>query len=137
MFAQTRAHVRTSFKTPSSRRSVSHSSKKENIQDIDHVNQTTVFPDEEFSDPQEFEGFSPTLLHSTCVHVRSRSCSSPGVKTSHMAQMNGTSNSTRKVPEDEPMVEALDAAADQVEESHATWQESRRLMNDTAKARVF
>ena len=37
----------------------------------------------------------------------------------------------KSVPED------LESAADQVEEAFATWQESRRLMNEMAKARGF
>ena len=39
--------------------------------------------------------------------------------------------------EHESVPEDLESAADQVEEAFATWQESRRLMNEMAKARGF
>ena len=39
--------------------------------------------------------------------------------------------------EQESVPEDLESAADQVEEAFATWQESRRLMNEMAKARGF
>ena len=39
--------------------------------------------------------------------------------------------------EHESVPEDLESAADQVEEAYATWQESRRLMNEMAKARGF
>ena len=41
------------------------------------------------------------------------------------------------VEEHESVTEDLESAADQVEEAFATWQESRRLMNEMAKARGF
>ena len=58
--------------------------------------------------------------------------------------MNGTSGMrTMCMPmqpdpeEHESVPEDLESAADQVEEAFATWQESRRLMNEMAKARGF
>ena len=56
--------------------------------------------------------------------------------------MNGTSEDDAYAhdacaAEHESVPEDLESAADQVEEASATWQESRRLMNEMAKARGF
>ena len=68
-------------------------------------------------------------------------------KTTSMNLMNGMSGMrtmctpmTHGKPdaeEHESVPEDLESAADQVEEAFATWQESRRLMNEMAKARGF
>ena len=58
-----------------------------------------------------------------------------------MNLMNGTHDTWEDeqpdAEEHESVPEDLESAADQVEEAFATWQESRRLMNEMAKARGF